>query len=121
MAASQSLLLIGGIALAALVLVLWQAWQIRRLRLELDEIRRQLEQPRPEKTAPTRFSTNLERAEKEQLQSSPPNIPRNPTEKYRYISSLAEQGMAAEGIAAALQMPRAEVEQLLQLAKLKQR
>ena len=116
-----ALLLIGGLALLALLIGLLQSRQLRRLRTELDELRGLLkDQPTPEAEVPVSFSTNLEQAEREQLQAAQPMMPRNAAEKYRYVASLAEQGLNAAGIAAALQMPPAEVEQLLQLARLKQ-
>lgn len=115
------LLLIAGSALLALLLGFWQLRVTRRLRRELDELRSRIAvAPEPEMTVPISFSTSLDSAERDQLQAAQPVMPRNSAEKYRYVASLAEQGLNARGIAEALQMPPAEVEQLLQLAKLKQ-
>jgi len=122
MAAEQlSLLLVGGLALLALLLCFWQLLTSRRLSRELAELRKQLdEKADPAAAVPISFSTSLDSAERDQLQSTQPAMPRNSAEKYRYVGALAEQGLDAKGIADALQMPTAEVEQLLQLAKLKQ-
>lgn len=112
--------IVGGLALLALLLSCWQLQGSRRLRREIDELRSRLDvAPQPQQTVPISFSTSLDNAERDQLQASQPAMPRNSAEKYRYVGSLAEQGLDARGIAEALQMPTAEVEQLLQLAKLK--
>ncbi len=114
------LLIVAGIALLALLLALWQLLVVRQLRREIEQLREQPEAtPEAEAKLPISFSTSLDSAEREQLQASPPLMPRNSAEKYRYVGSLAEQGLDAKGIAEALQMPTAEVEQLLRLAKLK--
>ncbi len=89
-----------------------------KLRRELNELRNLMD--RRSTVAPVvkdNFSTSLDTAERQQPQ---PFSRRNSAEKYRYVGSLAQQGLDAEGIAEALQMAPAEVEQLLQLAKLKQ-
>jgi len=116
------LLLAGGIALLALLLCCWQLQVVRGLRREIEELRSQLEEVpanEPEARAPISFSTSLDSAEREQLRTPQSAMPRNTAEKYRYVGSLAQQGLDAKRIAAALQMPTAEVEQLLRLAKLK--
>lgn len=116
------LLLVGGVALLALLLCCWQMQATRGLRRELEQLRGRLQAPpadAPEARVPISFSTNLDTAEREQLRSAPSAMPRNSAEKYRYVGSLAQQGLDARGIAEALQMPTTEVEQLLQLAKLK--
>lgn len=43
---------------------------------------------------------------------------REPPEKYRYVTGLAEQGMSAEEIARVLHLAPGEVQQLLTLARL---
>jgi len=116
----QPLLIVACIALFALLLALWQLLVVRQLRREMKQLREQLAaEPEAEAKLPISFSTSLDSAEREQLQAAPPVMPRNSAEKYRYVGSLAEQGLDAKGIAEALQMPTAEVEQLLRLAKLK--
>jgi hypothetical protein len=115
------LLVVGGIALLALLLGLWQLQVTRRLRREIGELRKQLvDPPVTDDSAPVNFSTSLDSAERQQLQSTPVAAPRNSADKYRFVGALADQGLDADGIAEALQMPTAEVEQLLQLAKLRQ-
>jgi len=108
------LLLIGSVASLALLLGFWQLWVSKKLGVELRELRQQLEtesEPNPS------FSNHLDRVEREQKAVE---VPRSSSEKYRYIASLADQGVDAKGIATALQMAPVEVEQLLKLAQLKQ-
>ncbi|MDA3904171.1 MAG: hypothetical protein PF441_12090 [Desulfuromusa sp.] len=118
MAAGQlSLLLIGSIALLALLLGIWQLRVSGRLGRELSALRQQLLEIEAEQKQSPSFSTSLEQAEREHKAVE---IPRSSSEKYRYVASLADQGVDAKGIAAALQMAPVEVEQLLQLTRLKQ-
>ena len=115
------ILIIGSLVLLALLLACWQLLAARKLRREIIALRSQVTEKLPdESTAAVNFSTSLDTIERQQLRDKQPTPPRNSAEKYRYIGSLAEQGLDAKGIAAALQMPPAEVEQLLRLAKLKQ-
>ncbi|NOQ50693.1 MAG: hypothetical protein GQ578_00530 [Desulfuromonadaceae bacterium] len=112
------LLIVGCLALLALFLGFRQLQVTGKLRRELNELRNLMDSRSA--IAPAvkgNFSTSLDTAERQQPQSS---SCRNSAEKYRYVGSLAEQGLDAEGIAEALQMAPVEVEQLLQLAKLKQ-
>ncbi|OEU69460.1 MAG: hypothetical protein BA864_12610 [Desulfuromonadales bacterium C00003093] len=112
------LLIVGCLALLALLLGFRQLQVTGKLRRELNELRNLMD--RRSVVAPVvkgNFSTSLDTAERQQPQ---PFSRRNSAEKYRYVGSLAQQGLDAEGIAEALQMAPAEVEQLLQLAKLKQ-
>ncbi len=112
-------LLVGGIALLALLLVAWQLLVSRRLSNQLAALRQQLaefDQAQSLET-PVNFSTRLDSAERQQ--SGFPAGLRNSPEKYRYVAALAEQGLDAQGISAALKLAPAEVEQLLQLARLK--
>jgi len=112
------LLIVGCLALLALFLGFRQLQVTGKLRRELNELRNLMDSRSA--VAPAvkgNFSTSLDTAERQQPQSS---SRRNSAEKYRYVGSLAEQGLDAEGIAEALQMAPVEVEQLLQLAKLKQ-
>ena len=122
MTAEQLLLLVVG-CLALLALLLgFRQWQVlRKLAREIDQLRTRFAgQPDKQTEQPINFSASLDAVEREQLQTSASPVPRNMVEKYRYISALSEQGLAAEGIAEALQMPTAEVAQLLRLARLKQ-
>ena len=112
------LLLIGGIALLSLFLGLWQKRTSKKLSSELGQIRQQLLELKSGQEQKPSFSSSLERVEREQIKVE---VPRSRSEKYRYVASLADQGVDAKGIAAALQMAPIEVEQLLQLTKLKQK
>lgn len=115
-----SLLLVGCLALFALLLALWQLQGVRKLRREVSELRNQVvSNPTPDSKSPVNFSTSLDAVERQQLQETQATPPRNSAEKYRYIGSLSAQGLDAKGIAEALQLPIAEVEQLLRLAKLR--
>lgn len=114
------ILISAGLAMLALLLAGWQLLTARKLRREIIALRRQIaEKLSAESVGAVNFSTSLDTVERQQLRDRQPTSPRNSAEKYRYIGSLAEQGLDAKGIAAALQMPLPEVEQLLQLAKLK--
>ncbi|MEA3362570.1 MAG: hypothetical protein U9Q61_04805 [Thermodesulfobacteriota bacterium] len=112
------LLLVGSIALLALLIGLWQGQISRKLGRELGELRRQLVETEVMQEHKPSFSTSLDRVEREQKTVE---VPRSSAEKYRYVAALANQGVDAKEIAAALQMAPLEVEQLLQLAQLKQR
>ena len=117
MATGQSLMLfVGSIAILALLLGFWQLSVSRKLGRELRELRQQLVVG-TESAPQSSFSSSLDRVEREQKVVA---IPHGSSEKYRYVASLADQGINAEGIAVALQMAPAEVKQLLQLSRLKQ-
>ena len=109
------LLIVGSIALLALLLGFRQVQVSRKLRCELHDLRDQLTEVKEQKTS---FPNSLARAERQQ--SLVVGSPRGSSEKYRYVASLAGQGVDAKEIAAALQMAPAEVEQLMQLSRLKQ-
>ncbi|NOY13718.1 MAG: hypothetical protein GXP51_08585 [Deltaproteobacteria bacterium] len=121
MAGEQLLLpVVACLALLALLLGLRQLVVGHKLKREIDQLRAQFSgQLDNQAERPINFSASLDAVEREQLQTPTSSVPRNSAEKYRYIGALAEQGLAAEGIAEALQMPTAEVAQLLRLAKLK--
>ncbi len=110
------LLFIGSIALLALLIGFWQLRVSGKMREELVQLRRELRarETKPE-TKPS-FSNSLDQIEREQKVVA---VAGNRSEKYRYIASLADQGIDAQGIAVALQMAPGEVEQLLKLAQLK--
>ncbi|MCW8859514.1 MAG: hypothetical protein OQK97_07415 [Deltaproteobacteria bacterium] len=112
------LLLVGSIALLALLIGFWQGQISRKLGHELDELRQQLSKKEVMQEHKPSFSNSLDRVEREQIKVE---VPRSSAEKYRYVAALANQGVDAKEIAAAMQMAPLEVEQLLQLAHLKQR
>jgi len=112
------LLLVAAVAGLALLLGLWQLQVSHKLRREVNELRRQLETRPVPGGAKTNFSASLDQVERQQPVARAEQ--RSSTEKYRYVASMAAEGMDARGIAAALQLAPAEVEQLLQLARLKQ-
>ena len=69
-----------------------------------------------EKPRPTEFIKTLEQATlKQRLEKGP--AWRQPPEKYRYASALADQGMDAAGIAAVLQFPIEAAQQLIALKR----
>jgi len=121
MTGDQTLLLIVAcLALLALLVSLWQLQVSRGLRRRIDDLQLKLVERQPATpNPPVNFSTSLDAVERQNLQSSQPTPPTKSVDKYSYVGSLAEQGLDAGGIAEALQMPIAEVEQLLRLAKLK--
>lgn len=115
------LLIVAGLALFGVLLGLWQLQVARKLRRDIEALRQQRTEPvAAKKPTPANFSTSLDAIERQQLQAVQSVPPAKSVDKYSYVGSLAEQGLDAKGIAAALQMPVAEVEQLLRLAKLKQ-
>jgi hypothetical protein len=108
--------LVGSIALLALLLVLWQLKVSRRLRHEIDGLRQEVSQLSQQAEEKLDFSSHLDRVEREQKVVE---VPRTSSEKYQYVASLADQGVDTSGIAAALKMAPAEVEQLLKLSQLR--
>ncbi|MFK5925214.1 MAG: hypothetical protein QM483_01160 [Desulfuromusa sp.] len=115
-AGQLALLLIGSTALLALLLGLWQTRLLRKQGSELRELQKRVSESEMKPEQKPSFSKSLDQVEREQKVVA---IPRSSSEKYRYVASLSEQGLDAQGIAAALQMAPVEVEQLLQLARLK--
>lgn len=116
--------LIGVLALTALFLGIGQAVIIRGLRRDLRGLAEHLPEPQSapagSSSAPeAQFGEALRRAER-QPPPEPAAAPVPRSDKYRYVAALAEQGMDARGIARALQLGTAEVEQLLRLARLQQ-
>jgi hypothetical protein len=116
MSGQLSILLVGSIAFLALLLVLWQFNVSRRLGRELNDLRQELSQQSQQPEVNADFSSHLDRVEREQRIVE---VPRSSSEKYQYAASLADQGVDTEGIAAALKMAPAEVEQLLKLSQLR--
>ena len=106
-----------GIAVIALVVSARQYRSGRKLAQQLELVKQKLmekEQPAP---VPTSFSAHLSSAEK--VQDKVEDRPVVQAEKYRYAVALADQGYTVEGIANALKMAPAEVEQVMQLARIK--
>lgn len=114
------LVAISSTAVLALLLSLWLLKTVRKLKRELRQLQNTATvQREPEPRAS--FSASLNRAERTEratVPAAPRVIPQ--ADRYQYIEALAAQGLDAGKIAAALQMAAAEVEQLLQLARLKQ-
>jgi len=111
-------LVAASVAGLALLLSLRQLLINRKLRRELSELRQELEKKPAAPPAKTSFSASLDQVERQQPQAAASQ--RSSTEKYRYVASLAAEGMDARGIASVLQLSTSEVEQLLRLARLKQ-
>jgi len=119
MSAEQlQILLVAVVATLALLLGMRQLLIYRCLRRELMELRQELDKRLLAPPVKASFSARLDQIERQQPQV--PANQRSSTEKYRYVASLAAEGMDARGIASVLQISTAEVEQLLQLARLKQ-
>lgn len=109
---------VGAIAVLALLISCWQVLKIRRLKAELAGIRQQLADSKTEgESTKVNFSDSLTQVERQFV--PPGENTGSRSERYRYVASLAAQGIDAKGIAAALQMAPAEVKQLMQLARLK--
>ncbi|SHJ80746.1 hypothetical protein SAMN02745165_03229 [Malonomonas rubra DSM 5091] len=103
-----------------LLLSFYQLLGNRKLKRRVAALEQQLAAEVSAEEAPAaNFSASLDAVERQQLQSNQPAAPVKSTDKYSYVGALAEQGLDAKGISEALQMPVAEVEQLMQLAKLK--
>ncbi len=117
---SLPLLVVTTIAVLALLLSLWQLRLIKVLGCDLRAVQRELAEKNVVKNVESTpsFATNLDQVEREQQKTIP--TPRSSSEKYRYVAALAGQGVDASGIATALHLAPAEVEQLLKLARLKQ-
>jgi DNA-binding NarL/FixJ family response regulator len=110
------LLFVGSIALLALLIGFWQLRVSGKMGRELVKLRRELLERETQQELKPSFSNSLDQVEREQKTAG---IPRSSSEKYRYVASLAGQGVNAQEIAVALQMAPAEVEQLLKLVRVK--
>lgn len=111
------LLLVAGTAMLALLLAGWQLLISRKLKGEISRLEKQLQLLQATQEKKASFATSLNRAEREQP-SLPSGVRKTP-EKYHYVAALADQGLDVQGIAKALKLAPAEVEQLLQLARLR--
>ncbi len=116
MSGQLPMFLVGSIALLALLLVAWQLKVSRRLKGEIDGLRQEISQLARQSAEKPDFSSHLDRVEREQKVVE---VPRTSAEKYKYAASLADQGVDINGIAVALKMAPAEVEQLLKLSQLR--
>ena len=110
------LLSVGSIALLALLIGFWQLRVSGKMGRELSKLRQELLEIETKPEQQPSFSASLDQVEREQKVVG---IPQSSSEKYRYVASLADQGVDAQGIAVALQMAPVEVEQLLKLSQLK--
>ncbi len=116
---SVLLLTSGSVGLLALLLCLRLLRTVRRLQKRVQHLEQHLaEQPLSE-PQPASFSASLGQAERRVEATTVSLRGMSQGDKYRYVASLAQQGLDATGIAAALQMSPAEVEQLLALAQLR--
>lgn len=115
---SPELTVVAFMAFTALLLNLRQMLVNRSLHQQLVALGAQQRVAEPQQDDKVTFSENLSRVE--QQINSVPHAPSTPqADRYNYVASLAQQGYDADGIAAALQMSVAEVQQLTQLARLK--
>ncbi|MFO7765985.1 MAG: hypothetical protein R6V33_06105 [Pelovirga sp.] len=106
-----------GVAAIALVVSLCQYRSGRKLAQQLELVRQQLTESEPGEPQAASFSEHLTCAEK--VQDKVASRPVAQAEKYRYAVALADQGYTVEGIAGALKMAPTEVEQVMQLARIK--
>ncbi len=113
------LLAIGAIACFALML----SWRLLRVVRKLQQQVRNLqatEVRKPsEQAAPVSFSASLGQAERKAAETKIQFKGGSQADKYRYVASLADQGLNAAAIATAMQMSIPEVEQALSLARLR--
>ncbi len=106
-----------GIAVIALVVSAWQYRSGRKLVQQLELVKQKLTEKEQAAPVTASFSAHLSSAEK--VQDKVKDRPVAQAEKYRYAVALADQGYTVEGIAKALKMAPAEVEQVMQLARIK--
>lgn len=111
------MMIVGTIACLALLLCLWLTMVTRSLKGELQDLRQKINTKSNTPEEKINFSESLTQVERKVVPVS--ENPGSSSDKYRYVASLANQGVDAKGIAAALQMAPAEVEQLMQLTRLK--
>ena len=117
MALSIPLIVIGTIACLALLLCTRLIMVTRSLQVELKDLRQKSDtEGRPSKEK-VNFSESLNQVERKAIAAV--ESVGSQADKYRYVASLANQGVDAAGIASVLQMSPAEVEQLMRLARLK--
>jgi len=113
---SGPIIVVGVVATGSLVLAVGLSVTVMKLKKDFRRLQKRLsEQPHAENPA-TDFSSSLSRVEQKFI--GPKETSVSHAERYRYVASLAKQGVDAAGIAAALQMAPLEVEQLMRLANL---
>lgn len=117
MSLSIPLIIIGVIACLALLLCLRLTMVTRSLHAELKDLRQKSNTENRSSEEKVNFSESLNQVERKA--STVVESTGSQADKYRYVASLANQGVDAAGIASALQMSPAEVEQLMRLARLK--
>ncbi|MBD1400448.1 hypothetical protein [Pelovirga terrestris] len=122
-------------AVIALLMTLWQRRTLRVLRQQLQDMEATVSEiaevlkDRPLASATSGFSAHLSDAEKnqhqnrqelkEKLQENNAAKSQGQADKYRYAVALAAQGQNVDSIAQALNMAPAEVEQVMQLSRVK--
>lgn len=118
---NTTLIIIGcaSTAVLAMLVALWgQRRQCRRLRRQLAELQEQVTCSEPEvvETRPEKpFAADLEQAALSRQEPRPHR--RETTERYRYISAMARQGMSPAQIAAALEISEVEATQIVRLVQ----
>jgi hypothetical protein len=123
---STTSLVVAGLALIGLLL---QRRTLRTLAQQVKNLELQLEEDKSVAPVTSSFSAHLSDAEKaqqknqqelkEKLHANSPVKPQGQADKYRYAVALAAQGQGVDTIARALNMAPAEVEQVMQLARVK--
>jgi uncharacterized membrane protein len=117
MTLSVPLMIIGIIACLSLLLCLRSIVVTRSLKGELKDLRQKINTENKPSEEKVIFSESLNQVERKAVPVA--ESVGNHADKYRYVASLADQGVDAAGIASALQMAPAEVEQLMRLARVK--
>jgi len=123
---STTALVVAGIALIG---ILFQRRTLRTLAQQVQNLEGQLQEDKLTAPVTSRFSAHLSDAEKEQqkneqelkekLHANSPVKPQGQADRYRYAVALAAQGQGVDTIAQALNMAPTEVEQVIQLARVK--
>jgi hypothetical protein len=117
MPVSISLLIMASLVGLTLLLCLRLMLVTRRLGRDIKLLEQELSRVSSKPETKASFSESLTQVERKIVQ--PIEKPVSSAEKYRYVASLTGQGVSAAGIASALQMAPTEVEQLMQLSRLK--
>jgi len=110
------ILICASLALLALCLCLVLMKAVQRLTARVNELQQLLKQHKTAAATPD-FAVSLGQAER--LGARVAAAPAVQSDRYRQVTVLAQQGLDAEQIAARTQLPASEIEQLLQLARLR--